>query len=654
MKGGPSRDSVRRGTDRQDSGKANVPTSRSEKVRGKRRQTDTDVAAVNSGAVEEVAMEAPTIDLERIRKKMHHAFRSVSTASKTARKFESQRLIKRLKAAKEAEKPSIEKELQAVKGLDHRQVAANVLIAKLAKKRLLPRGADVDDRYRQPKEGIDDWPILVGIWDDELLSSRWISPEEKATLPDAEVKARAKVASNKTLAEECGKMVETLATLVALGQGNDGTPDNNANNLESVDISLPGQEGEDDSAEKKPDTQKSSLAQSDNDERVWSGSEAEVSDIDEEDLVYSSGEEEDSALSEEAITAQIEQMGDLGQWDHLLGEASEDEDGACSLQPDQSEQRKRKRSQNSTDSESEGSSSVDRASASGEAPQNKRSCRKNGKAEVQDIASHSSDSEGADVADDDDADDSTEDGSADDSAGEENSESGEEGPNFPALSHGFLTHSLRTRDDDFSGGESDDDDFEDDIEDRLPTAKGAKSSKDRKNRMGQRARKALWEKKYGRNANHIKIKEKEKRAKPSQNPSRDGRAGPVQPLRRGRNGQVLPEFVEPTTTDSGWKKFPVAPSALPAPEASKRTVASTGKTRPAEQGPRAHRASQGNYTHNRTPRPTAEKQRPPEAEMHPSWVAKQKQKEREEAIARALAGGQGGRGSGGGKKIVFD
>lgn len=90
---------------------------------------------------------------------------------------------------------------------------------------------------------------------------------------------------------------------------------------------------------------------------------------------------------------------------------------------------------------------------------------------------------------------------------------------------------------------------------------------------------SLWEKKFGRQANHIKVREKE-------------------PRRIGRE----PPFKQPHTSDTGWSAHPPR-AATPRSSVTSRS----GEEKRAESA------------------------------MHPSWIAKQKQKERAEAAAKGGA-----------------
>ncbi|KAH7322098.1 Bud-site selection protein [Rhizoctonia solani] len=163
---------------------------------------------------------------------------------------------------------------------------------------------------------------------------------------------------------------------------------------------------------------------------------------------------------------------------------------------------------------------------------------------------------------------------------------------LPSLATGFIR------------GDSDGSDIED-----------ADAAPERKNRRGQRARKAIWEKKYGKNANHVK-KAREEAVVRGRGRGRgrggfsagtgrggysaaDGRGGAHGTSRggapAGRGGRFRPPPAPlPTTQDSGWQQRP----------------------------------------------PKKEKEDKP---IHPSWIAKQKLKSKE-SIGAAPQG----------KKIVFD
>lgn len=522
--------------------------------------------------------------------------------------------------------------------MDLNALAASALLNKLAKAKLLPKGQAAEpfktDEALKEKAGVEEWPLLRGVWEDETLGLAWTSTRVSQSAPaeDAAAKARAKLLSNKVLAEETAKAVEALGKLVEKPQGQTSATDGAEAEKEPAKPN-----GEPSSAPTKTKAAKTK----EEPDREWSGSEDEGEEEGEEAAELSDGEEdhesneEDEGLDEEAIQERVAQLGDLDQWDHLIGGSGSDE--------------------GEDDEEEEGSSDEDdaapravAASRASDAKKRKRSAspeaQRKGKKKVAVAAPAPANASSPDSShsDEDDND------SASDAESSASSASSSSSRYLPTLSHGFVTQSLRTRDDDFSGSEDAGDfDFEEDVEDHLPKGKGTKASNGaaKKNRMGQRARKALWEKKYGRNANHVKLREKEKSK---------GDKPAYKPLRRGRDGKVLEEFVEPERKDSGWKRFPVKEDAAPA-----KAMSSSRAPLPA-QGSGRGAASARPPRPQQQPRPPPSSHRPrgpapssaasDAAAMHPSWVAKQKQKEKEEAIARSLAGGGGGAG----KKVVFD
>ncbi|KAF7291542.1 hypothetical protein HMN09_01245300 [Mycena chlorophos] len=129
----------------------------------------------------------------------------------------------------------------------------------------------------------------------------------------------------------------------------------------------------------------------------------------------------------------------------------------------------------------------------------------------------------------------------------------------------------------------------DDIEDVEPQ---------RKNRRGQRARQAIWEKKYGRGANHKKKEAAEAQAK----------------LRKNANGRdARPAGKQGAAGRSGWQQ----------------------QTRPQNQSPSSFKAP---------PAPVSASKPQAAASLHPSWAAKRALKEK---AAAGIVPSQA-------KKIVFD
>ena len=121
------------------------------------------------------------------------------------------------------------------------------------------------------------------------------------------------------------------------------------------------------------------------------------------------------------------------------------------------------------------------------------------------------------------------------------------------------------------------DDWSDAEADYADTGGKGPAKSQRKNRRGQRERRAIWEKKYGRHANHLKLREKEPRK------AREHRV-PDRPTKRPKTMQAPPPR-QPRTQD-------------PHPPSSSRVK----------------------------PAPP-----PSNAPLHPSWIAKQRAKEAQHA-----------------------
>lgn len=144
------------------------------------------------------------------------------------------------------------------------------------------------------------------------------------------------------------------------------------------------------------------------------------------------------------------------------------------------------------------------------------------------------------------------------------SEQEEEDTFLPSLHTGFIPA-------------ADGDDWSDAEADYADTGGKGPAKSQRKNRRGQRERRAIWEKKYGRHANHLKLREKEPRK------AREHRV-PDRPTKRPKPMHASPPR-EPRTRD-------------PDPPSSSRAQ----------------------------PAPTAGN-----APLHPSWIAKQRAKEAQHA-----------------------
>lgn len=382
-----------------------------------------------------------------------------------------QRLVKRIKAAPPAEKSSLEAQLLIFKSIDLQRIAATCLLGKLGKAKLLPRGATSKDfktaEAQSEQKGVDAFPLLAGVWSEEGLRQVWTDASPPTDLASDAEKVKAKLLSSKSLAEESSQMVETLGRLAG-----------RVKTEAAAETSAVDDKKEEQAARRGEIAARASKGE---DERIWSGSEGE--DEDDELGVSSEAESNQEDLDEEAIQAHVAALGDLDQWDALVGAGSSDEedeesdsDADVAGQEEQAPISKRKRSLSPRDSK----------------PVKKAAKKSDAKTPSKPTAA-SSDEDEVGVAS---SDERESDSDASDYSSEGSSASSSSSRHLPSLSHGFLAQSRRRRaDSEFSGSEgSDDNDYEGEIEenpeDKASKAKGVKSAKERKNRMGQRARKA--------------------------------------------------------------------------------------------------------------------------------------------------------------------
>ncbi|KAH8930132.1 Bud-site selection protein [Atractiella rhizophila] len=219
---------------------------------------------------------------------------------------------------------------------------------------------------------------------------------------------------------------------------------------------------------------------------------------------------------------------------------------------------------------------------------------------------------------------------------------------LPSLMAGYTSGDGRDGDYEFSGEE----DFEDD------------DKPERKNRRGQRARRAIWEKKYGRGAKHLKTsqeaeveaqddarpakkkkgderREKEKKIKPSDARRKEKRAAklgrPLPSLAGKVEQRQVPDRGEPKNSSSSRLSHFSHPDRQSRSTTEDRKPQQTRK----EEVPLPQKGKISQEEHSK------EKPKPVTAPaLHPSWDAKRKQSD---VVANALAGK-----SGGAKKIVFD
>ncbi|CBQ71927.1 conserved hypothetical protein [Sporisorium reilianum SRZ2] len=539
----------------------------------------SDAVSDISDTDDEDIPQRPQIDTAKARTKLHHISKTLRATAKKSKTFEVQKLVKKLKGLQK--KPALadqaqaaEKELAALKSIDTALLAGRALVTKMVKAKLLPRPAELEGADE------DEFLYLQMVRDEEMLGEAVLSDPVPAESDKAAERAKAKITSSKVLADEVGRFVEELKKLAgiepAVGKKKDA----------EVDVKGKGK------------------AKLQEEEREWSGSEEE-SDSEEdapsrlpavEDDDEGEEEEEDEEELMRIGSEKMKALGDLSQWDDLIASDS----GAESESEEEEEapsKRKRKSRHDSDKSSDEASSDDD--------------------------DSDDDDSDDDDSDDDDSDDDDSDDDDSDSDASTSSSSSSSSLPRKHSTKKKLKTSStfLPSLSTGFIAGRSDDEwsDAEADLADRdLSELNGSK--KERKNRMGQRARKALYEKKYGSNANHIKMREKQKQAKLERAP------------RNPSGRQRPPAFQAPAKKDGGWGG-PVAP--LP----KQPKVARVFRAAPTAVGEGQVGGGSGAL---KKPVAAAAAAAPKSQEMHPSWIAKQKQKE---LMAQVKPQG---------KKVVFD
>ncbi|EST07672.1 Bud-site selection protein, BUD22 [Kalmanozyma brasiliensis GHG001] len=500
----------------------------------------------------------PTIDVVKARTKLHHVAKTLRATAKKSKTFELQKLVKKLKGLRK--KASLAEQAK----LAEKQLVALKVIdtALLAGRALVTKMVKAKLLPRPAEmEGADEeeWMYFQMVKEEDLLGEEVLRDPIVGDGDKAAEKAKAKITSSKVLADEVGRFVDELKKLA-------GIEPIFSKSKEELDVKGKGK------AKQEMDEEE------DEDEREWSGSEDEsesdedaprrvpVDEDDEDDEEGEADEEELARIGRQKVKA----LGDLSLWDDLIGSDSAPESESEDEAPAKP---KRKRTQDSDVSTDNASSDDDDSDASG---------------------SGSDDSE------------SDSDASSSSSTSDRPRKKKSKSTFLPSLSSGFIP---ARSDDEYSDAEAD-------------LADDPSGKKERKNRMGQRARKALYEKKYGKNANHLKLKEKQKAAKLERATTRPpGAMG-------GR--QRPPAFQAPKKVDGGW-------GGKVAPLPKQPRVAYVPRVQPVPVAV-ARETGGGSGPANKAPAATTVKSQ----EMHPSWIAKQKQKE---LMAQVKPQG---------KKVVFD
>ncbi|CCF53415.1 hypothetical protein NDA11_001006 [Ustilago hordei] len=567
--------------------------------------SSTDSRSDEAGEEEEVSDEIdsissssppqPQIDLTKAKTKLHHVAKTLRATAKKTKTFEVQKQVKKLKGLQK--KPSLaeqatlaEQELDALKCIDITLLAGRALVTKMVKAKILPRPAELQGGV---EEG--EFVYLEMVKEEELLGEAVLSDPVVTDGDRALERAKAKITSSKVLADEVGRFVDKLRRLVGL--------EAIGGRKEELEMK----------EEEKEEEERKWSGSEEEEERKWSGSEEEEDDSDDETrrrlpLVEGYDEEEKEDVGEEELMRigkeKMKALGDLSQWDDMIGSDSAAESGFESDNEEGPTQRRTSKSKHqsedsdaseseddsSSDSEDDSDSDSDASSASSSSSISDRPRKRKSKTSTSDRSSKKSKSSSANST------------------------------LLPSLSTGFLA------------GRSDDEwsDAEADLADRDLSELKSGSKKERRNRMGQRARKALYEKKYGKNANHIKMREKQKAVKRERSSTR---ASGVRGGGGDGNGrQRPPAFQAPAKRDGGWGG-PVAPL----PKQAKRPF--VPRAEPISAPPASAGATQSGVKVNRGAKAGGENKT---QEMHPSWIAKQKQKELMTQVKPQ------------GKKVVFD
>ncbi|PWN51941.1 hypothetical protein IE53DRAFT_367643 [Violaceomyces palustris] len=392
----------------------------------------------------------------KLKSQIHQAIKSIRSTTKKSKTFEIQKVVKRLKSLQDGStKEDLELELSSLKDLDVNLLSSNLLISKLVKVGLLSKGEvpllPSSDQQQQEEEGRGPTSEIYPFLKEQALV---VSPLEQRREEDGTVvqKVRSRISSSKMVSDQVRLRVEALRSLLLPSSPSSPAAKGKLKEEEELD-----------------------------EEREWSGEEEDDDDetlerVQEDQGEDSGRDEEEEEGGEELAQQRLRALGDLDRWDDLIAPASDVEEEEEEEEVSESKKRKRRLESEAEEEDSEEESS-------GEEEEEEEEDHSD-----QDSESGSEEEEEEDRIDSETETDSTKrakekkDGSKGKKKKKVEKERLDSSTFLPSLSTGFI------------GGRSDDDwsDEEAELAEKSVDANGkvVSGGKERKNRMGQRARKA--------------------------------------------------------------------------------------------------------------------------------------------------------------------
>ncbi|KAK0553519.1 hypothetical protein OC861_001163 [Tilletia horrida] len=539
----------------------------------------------------------PTVDIKKLSSKLHHHLRVLRATIKRARTFETQRIVKRLKSkgsSDDEERDELEAELAVLKNIVPRTISARALLTKCTKQRLLPpKGRPIPALSAASAEELSaecsGFPLLLALQTKGDLPAIYESlrQESASSSQSARSKAEEKVHARLTSSK---MLAEEIGKVVQELQ-----------RIIHPDRAAP--------------------------------------------LKKADGKSEKRPADADGVAEQTKK----GRNKAVSSEGPAKKTSPTAAPKEANPQRRKAPDDNDSDDDEEPETSDDDMELDLEGAD----------LDASDFDDEGNEDVNSDIFNEDDN------GlSGDEQDSGDDDEMAEKSHNLPSLAGGFVTRGLSFRDrgsdSDYSGGSDDEDDYGDgdDIDENAEEnaavgadgkKKSAKKQAKRKNRMGQRARQAIWEKKYGRNARHIAILKREPRSQTQEGQGAGTRGRGFGLSGRGRGGRAAPPGHSSAATlqrDRGWASAREGQSLGPQPRSSAPPgrFASRGTAHHTSAPPRPPHGGAAARTGDGAPAKAASSAMAATT-PHPSWVAKQKQKEQLSQAFNVKPVG---------KKVVFD